>query len=333
MGLKYTIEDMNIVARKHGGKCLSKKYVDTDTKLEWQCAKGHRWKRIPYSVKNKGTWCPVCKANKKRSTRERIKINEFNALAKSLGGKCLSKKYVNLKTKLEWECKKGHRWKATPDSIKYRGSWCLECSGNKRLTIKKMQEIAKSRGGKCLSKKYVNAHTNLKWECAHGHTWMLRWNKVQQGQWCPECSDGITERICRAFFQQLFNKPFPKSRPRWLKNSRGNQMELDGYCKDLRIAFEHQGEQHYSTKTQYIKSKEKLQKRKNDDKKKMQLCKKYRVRLFCIPELITRIDLQDLQKYIYNQCKPLKIRRPAGMLEKKINLKSAWSSNSTYKSL
>jgi len=32
-----------------------------------------------------------------------------------------------------------------------------------------MQQVAKKRGGKCLSEKYVNAKTKLEWECRKGH--------------------------------------------------------------------------------------------------------------------------------------------------------------------
>ena len=34
-----------------------------------------------------------------------------------------------------------------------------------------MQEIAESRGGKCLSSNYLNAHAKLLWECSEGHQW------------------------------------------------------------------------------------------------------------------------------------------------------------------
>ena len=204
----------------------------------------------------------------------------------------------------------------------------------KKLTIEKMRKIAKTRGGKCLSKKYVNPHTPLEWECARGHRWKATPNNVKNKRsWCPECEVGIGERICRAYLRQIFGKPFPKSRPRWLKNSRGNQMELDGYCKTLKIAFEHQGEQHFTTDSLFINSKVKLQRRKKDDKEKRHLCKENGVRLIFIPELFSRTELEDLQRLIYNECKRLRIRRPAGMLDKSIKITSAWKSNRTERIL
>jgi hypothetical protein len=36
------------------------------------------------------------------------------------------------------------------------------------------------------------------------------------------------------------------------------KLELDGYNDTLKLAFEHQGEQHFNIKTQFIKSPEKL---------------------------------------------------------------------------
>jgi len=44
----------------------------------------------------------------------------------------------------------------------------------------------------------------------------------------------------------MFNDIFPAQRPLWLINARGHQMELDGYCQKLNLAFEYQGEQHFS---------------------------------------------------------------------------------------
>ena len=53
----------------------------------------------------------------------------MQALARSRGGACLSIDYLGQGDKLEWRCKDGHRWRATPASIKY-GSWCPHCHIN-----------------------------------------------------------------------------------------------------------------------------------------------------------------------------------------------------------
>ena len=99
---------------------------------------------------------------------KKLTIEEMQEIAKSRGGKCLSKEYVNNYNKLKWQCAKGHIWEAVPYNVK-RGCWCLICSGNMKLTIEDMHEIAKSRGGKCLSKEYFNNSIKLKWQCAKEH--------------------------------------------------------------------------------------------------------------------------------------------------------------------
>ena len=48
-------------------------------------------------------------------------------LAIERGGKCLSTKYTSNKTKLRWQCKKGHEWEAIPHNIK-QGHRCPKCS-------------------------------------------------------------------------------------------------------------------------------------------------------------------------------------------------------------
>ena len=53
------IELMRKLASKRGGRCLSTNYVNTQTKLHWECKVGHRWFAVPSNVKN-GSWCPAC---------------------------------------------------------------------------------------------------------------------------------------------------------------------------------------------------------------------------------------------------------------------------------
>src|SRR5260370_1121766 len=176
---KITIKDMQIIAMERNRKCLSQEYVNNFTKLLWECKEGHQWEAIPASVKQ-GHWCLEC-AGMKKST-----IKEMVALARKRGGKCLSREYSNARTKLLWECKEGHQWKAMPTNVE-QGNWCLECSGKKKLSLQEMQMLARERGGKCLSQEYSNVHTKLVWECGEGHQWKAIPNNIKAGQWCRTC--------------------------------------------------------------------------------------------------------------------------------------------------
>ena len=65
-GRHITIEDMRIIATKRGGKCLSDKYINSTTKLLWECSVGHKWTAMPLNVK-RGSWCPHCFKQRKKS--------------------------------------------------------------------------------------------------------------------------------------------------------------------------------------------------------------------------------------------------------------------------
>ena len=177
---KTNLNKMNELAAKKGGKCLSEKYIDSSTKLSWECSEFHSWKATPDTIK-RGRWCPECSGSKQ------LTIEGVQELAIERGGKCLSDEYDNSSTKLRWECSERHVWKAALDSIK-QGSWCPECSGSQNLTIEEMQEVAVERGGQCLSDEYINTTANLRWQCAEHHKWEAAPDSITQGSWCPECS-------------------------------------------------------------------------------------------------------------------------------------------------
>jgi hypothetical protein len=51
---------MQEIATKKGGKCISDEYVNSSTKLRWECGRGHIWDAAPSDIK-RGKWCPECK--------------------------------------------------------------------------------------------------------------------------------------------------------------------------------------------------------------------------------------------------------------------------------
>ena len=53
------IEIMREMAAERGGQCISQNYVNSVTKLEWECMRGHRWHALPSAIRA-GHWCRQC---------------------------------------------------------------------------------------------------------------------------------------------------------------------------------------------------------------------------------------------------------------------------------
>jgi len=317
-----TLEEMQRVAGSRNGRCLSEEYVDSLTKLTWQCEEGHLWEATPGNIKQ-GKWCPYCGGTHVSS------IEEIRSLALKRGGKCLSSKYVNKRTKLKWRCKEGHIWDAPADSIK-SGHWCPVCGIKKRSdaqrgTLEEIQQIAEERGGRCLSKHYVGSHRKLGWQCAAGHIWEAEPSHIKNGTWCPECAAGIGERICRAFFEQLFGKKFPKARPIWLRSQHNTQLELDGYCRALGMAFEYQGVQHYRYVEFFHGKTDEFEKRKDLDQIKRRLCASRGVNLLEVPEIPHYLSLVQLKQFLKKECERLGVAIPTAFDRTTVNLRAAYS--------
>jgi hypothetical protein len=57
------------IAENRGGKCLSEQYINSDTKMIFQCSVGHIWEAIPDNVSSKNSWCPECSYELKRKKK------------------------------------------------------------------------------------------------------------------------------------------------------------------------------------------------------------------------------------------------------------------------
>ena len=138
----------------------------------------------------------------------------------------------------------------------------------------------------------------LFWRCEDGHEWTASAANVKKGRWYPECSTGSGERIVRDIFEQMFSAPFPRAKPRWLVNTRGNRMELDGYCRELNLAFEYHGEQHYKHGRFFHQGAKSLPKRRAADARKRRLCRSKGVLLIEVP---FTVSAKEMPTYIYRQ--------------------------------
>ena len=52
-----TLKDIQETAKKRGGECLSKVYINASSNLKWRCAKGHAWEASANNIRT-GSWCP-----------------------------------------------------------------------------------------------------------------------------------------------------------------------------------------------------------------------------------------------------------------------------------
>ena len=187
----------NKIARDHGGKCLSTKYVNVAAKLEWECEEKHIWETSLASIKDVGSWCPKC-YNTIRGKTIKLKdgLHTAKTIAAQKGGRCLSTEYTNSATKMKWQCNSKHIWQTTLNHIKSNNSWCPDCAhvitANKHKLKNGLEiahEIAAKRDGVCLATEYISSNSKMKWKCKDGHIWSAVLTDIKNSKsWCPQCS-------------------------------------------------------------------------------------------------------------------------------------------------
>lgn len=203
--------DINVcdeAAAKYGGKCITRKYTNAKTKMEWECAECHHFIK-DYDHVKQGQWCKKC-AYQRVGDSMRLSIDHARALAIEKGWECLSTKYERNDSHLEWKCDKNHTWSASYGNIQ-QGHGCPTCanirSGDiQRYSIEHAQILASEKGGECLSIEYMGSSSPLEWKCAEKHIWTACYNSIQQGSWCPLCFDkrrGDAQRFTIEHAQQL----------------------------------------------------------------------------------------------------------------------------------
>ena len=271
---RRSLQDLHKHAASRGGRCLATEYCGMARNVQWECKKGHSWLATPKAVLSGNRWCPFC------AQRVPIGLERLRELAAQRGGECVATEYVNAHSKVPWKCERGHVWEATVASVLNLGRWCPHC---RKIGLPRLQAHAASLGGRCLAKSYRNRSVKLLWECREGHRWKATADNVMNKKsWCPTCATKIwrTEEEIRNILQTIFfPSKFGSCYPQFLEG-----LQLDGYCPQLSLAFEYQGEQHYDPDNYFhfgdISSFEAQQER---DIRKRELCKAAGVRLVLIP--------------------------------------------------
>jgi len=87
--------------------------------------------KSPYEFKISG--CHLCSKDKKKELHSKNQIIEITKYVSKLGGKLISKDYVNNESNLKFECKEGHVFFESWSNVKNSLRWCKECSPNRYI--------------------------------------------------------------------------------------------------------------------------------------------------------------------------------------------------------
>jgi hypothetical protein len=317
---------------ERGGELISGDVSTARGHVVVRCAKHGIWRSAWWSMMRDRSWCRKCHIEAMTGTRRHRTLNLVRARAIRHGGACVSTAYDRSTDKLQFECEAKHEFVSTAPKV-LAGHWCRKCAivahaQQRRMPLDEICELARSRGGKCLTEEYTSGSMKLEWECANGHRWSTRLFKIKIGQWCPDCSAGLGERLCRAFFEQLFDTRFPSTWPVWLRSENGRKLQLDGYSERLRLAFEHQGRQHYSKTKVFSTTDEALEKRISDDETKRRICAARGVTLIEVREIPQLLPLSQVRKFIGAECRRRGIILPATFFQIQVDLRSAYMAGS-----
>jgi len=107
------------------------------------------------------------------------------------------------------------------------------------------------------------------------------------------------EMECRRVLQKIFNRPFRKERPDFLRNpvTGGNfNLELDCFDSNLGLAVEYQGVQHYEFNPFFHKSKDAFLNQKYRDFMKRKMCEENGIILIEVP-----YSTKNIETYLKNE--------------------------------
>ena len=110
--------------------------------------------------------------------------------------------------------------------------------------------------------------------------------------------DSKGEIECKRVLESIFNKPFNKVRPDFLRNQvtgNTNNLEIDCYNDELKLGLEYNGRQHYEFVPYFHRNKETFYNQKYRDELKRIKCRDNGIMLIEVPY---NIKIQDIERFI-----------------------------------
>jgi hypothetical protein len=167
----------------------------SNRKVAWKCREGHQFSAGVDHRTNaeNGTNCPIC-VNQKILKG----YNDLETRFPEIASECFDWDPSGIgaghKKKLNWKCKNGHIYKASPESRTQKHSGCPVCAGlqvlagfNDLATTHPL--IASEAEGWDPTKVIAGTAKKFKWNCNNGHIFTSSVNhRAERGQGCPSCT-------------------------------------------------------------------------------------------------------------------------------------------------
>ena len=174
----------------HGGNLDINEYVDTFTKMHFECRKGHRWETTPKIILQ-NFHCHECSPQRKKATTMEEFIQNLRTVTEEWGASFDNGK-VN-RSWMEFNCQGKHIWSANPNHI-LRGERCRGCQESDCQAA--LTEYVKKNGGVFDSTAFRGKNQSVLFTCIKEHQWKETPGTIMKDQtWCPDCKKIEQERV------------------------------------------------------------------------------------------------------------------------------------------
>lgn len=216
----------------------------------------------------------------------------------------VEKEFVNTLTPVTIICKRHGAFLQKPRKH-LMGQGCPRCIGRMRTTESFIEEALEVHKGHYTydKVKYVNPETPVTITCRIHGDFSMRPVKHLRGEGCPQCQTSKMELEIVAFLQSHLSTPMDLQKHfTWLRIKQ--QLALDVYLPEYKIAIECQGEQHFIDRPVFGGT-EALQAQKERDMVKHKLCKEHGIRIIYYANAANYLPKEYLEPIITSKKKIL----------------------------
>jgi hypothetical protein len=293
--IKHTQESVEKIVNLKG-ITLIEPYTRSDYVLTWKCLTCDYIFKTSFSNINRErrSGCPSCNG---QPTYTIERVREI-CLEKQLT--CLEESYIDCNTHMLFKCNECLReWSTSFRSI-CQNIGCIRCTIRHTicLGLDFVKETIKDRNMECLDTEYKTTHDNMNWKCLICFkSWQATFTHIKDSNsGCPNCSVYKSQRMCRKYFEMYMGLEFPTKRPKFLQG-----LEYDGYCKELKLAFEYQGLQHEQYIPHFHRKENAFEKQQERDSRKELLSKEHGITLIKIPAKYSHKKEKQMADFIWEE--------------------------------